>query len=265
MLKIMKGDCLEEMKKIDTGSVDMVLTDPPYGTTHNAWDVAIDSAELLSELRRVVKPDGAILIFNQLPFTCSLINAWPKGYRYSWVYEKGNAVGWLNAKKAPLRAYELISVFYAKAPTYHPQMTDGAPAYIHKTDSALTDNYSSFKIRNYVNDSGKRYPRDVLHWHTQERDLCSTQKPVDLLEYFIRTYTDKGQTVLDACMGSGSTAIAAYRTGREFIGIEKDADMMRTAHHRIDEEINRHEAELLKTLQPGMSLTQYLRAGDGDG
>lgn len=264
MFKLFQGDCFDEMKKIETGSVDMVLTDPPYGTTRNSWDNIIDPAKMMSEFRRIVKPSGAILIFSQLPFTCDVIEAWPKGYRYSWIYEKGSAQGWLNANKMPLRAYEIVSVFYSKLPTYNPQYTDGKPLLCKKQSNARTKNYDHFKPIDYVNEDGKRYPRDVLHWHTQERGLCSTQKPVDLLEYFIRTYTDSGQTVLDACMGSGSTAIAAYRTGREFIGIEKDADMFQIARHRVATETNQHEAYMLKQLPPCVSLTQFYRAGGID-
>ena len=232
MIDLQHGDCLKVMDSIPDGSVDMVLTDPPYGTTHCDWDSVIPVDDMMRQFRRVVRPGGAILIFNQLPFTCDLIGAWKNGYRYSWVYEKTNPVGFLNAKKMPMRCYELVSVFYDRLPTYHPQMTHGKPYDQVRFPSIHARVYATYEPSSTHN-TGTRYPRDVLHWATMERGLHPTQKPVDLMEYFIKTYTDPGETVLDACMGSGSTGVAALRTGRSFIGIEADEGIFLTAKNRI--------------------------------
>lgn len=229
-MELWQGDCLELMKRIPDGSVDMVLTDPPYGTTDNKWDMVIPTQPMWKELNRVVKENGAVCLFSQQPYSTDLILSNRKQFRYEWIWEKSNPVGFLNANKMPLRAHENIMVFYKKLPTYHPQMTKGKP-YVSKAGNRFTSNYRPFQGVETRN-QGFRYPRDVIKY-PGERGLHPTQKPVPLLEYMVKTYTDPGETVLDFTMGSGSTGVACANTGRNFVGIEKDPQYFATAQQRI--------------------------------
>ena len=200
---IYNEDCLEGMKRIPTGSVDMILCDLPYGTTDNAWDIRIPFEPLWIEYKRITKKNAAILLFSQMPFGAELIMSNRKMFRYEWIYQKSIAVGFLNAHKMPLRAHENVLVFYQALPTYNPQKTQGKP-YIC-TGHSTTTNYGK---RNYIkltrSSDGMRYPIDVLQVKSTTNTatnrtniLHPTQKPVALCEYLIKTYTNKGQTVLD--------------------------------------------------------------------
>ena len=225
------------MSEIPDKSVDFIFVDPPFGTTRNAWDTAIPMEKLWPEYERVIKDNGCIAMWAQSPFDKTLACSNLKLYRYEWVVEKTSATGFLNANKAPMKAHEQVLVFYKHLPTYNPQKTTGHPRKVstaaHKRNSRKTDNYGDHGFTNY--DSTERYPRDVLKfaWDKQKSKLHPTQKPVEACKYFILTYTNPGDIVLDSCMGSGTTGVAALELGRKFIGIEKDPGIFKIAHDRI--------------------------------
>lgn len=236
------GDCLELMNRIPNGSIDMVLSDLPYGTTRCRWDTPINLPELWKQYRRVAKENGAIVLFSAQPFTTELISSNKAMYRYEWIWRKTQPSGFMNAKKMPLRTHENIEIFYRKPPIYNPQMTHG---HQRKTATAYgtreSDGSSCYgrEERNYTYDSTDRYPVDVLQYSTGDKAkrLHPTQKPVDLLEYLVKTYTNPGETVLDNCMGAGSTGIACLNTGREFVGIELDPEYYQIAKERIEQHV----------------------------
>lgn len=218
------GDCLERMKEIPDGSIDLILTDPPYQKTQNSWDSIIPLEPMWEQINRVIKPNGAIVLFGQNTFTFKLGLSNEKMFRYTLTWEKTKAGGFLNAKRMPLQAHEDILVFYKKLPTYNPQFEEGKP-YIKK---AVTNgdgrNYGNFDRVGQVSvNEGKRYPRSVVKFSNGNHgSLHPTQKPVDLLEYLIKTYTNECETVLDFTFGSCSTGVAALNTNRKFIGIEME-------------------------------------------
>ena len=236
-IRLMLGDCLERMQEIETGTVDLILADLPYGTTQCAWDEVIPMAALWEQYLRVAKPEAAIVLTAAQPFTSALVMSRPDLFRYEWIWEKGNATGFLNAKKQPLRAHESALVFYRKQPAYNPQMTSG---HERKTASRKTVNSECYgkaiSLTNY--DSTERYPRSVQFFSSDKQlgNYHPTQKPVALMEYLISTYAVPGMTVLDNTMGSGTTGVAALRCGCEFIGIELDPSHFETATARIEEE-----------------------------
>lgn len=231
------GDCLKVMPTLPAASVDLILTDLPYGSTKNTWDHVLDLDALWKEYERVIKDKGVIALWAQSPFDKVLACSNLKHYRYEWVIEKTSATGFLNAHKMPMKAHEQILIFYKKLPTYNPQMEHGhvrkvSTAY-HKRNSPKYNGYGKYGIVGY--DSTDRYPRDVLRfkWDKQKTSFHPTQKPVAACEYMIRTYTNTGDTVLDSCMGSGTTGVAAMNLGRKFIGIEIDPYMYEIASQRI--------------------------------
>lgn len=235
--QITQGDCLEVMQHIETGSVDMILCDLPYGTTRNKWDSVIPLDELWKRYERIIKNNGVIVLTAQTPFDkvlgCSNLGL----LRYEWIWEKTSATGHLNAKKMPMKAHENILVFYKNMPTYNPQKTRGHQRKVskaeHKINCVKTTNYGEHGLTTY--DSTERYPRSVQIFPTdkQKEALHPTQKPVALFEYLIRTYTNPGEIVLDNCIGSGTTALAAINTGRFFIGIELDEKYCEIALARV--------------------------------
>lgn len=232
------GDCLERMRDIPDGSVDMVLTDPPYGMTQARWDVPVPFGPLWEQLERVVKPDGAILIFSLQPFTSRLVMSNLEMFRYEWIWHKTHPKGHLNAKRMPMRAHENIEVFYRKQPTYNPQMTHGHRRKVARTVYEREPDGSSCygkESRDTFYDSTDRYPLSVQTFSkgNQRGKLNQTQKPVELFEYFIRTYTDEGETVLDPFAGSMVAAIAAIKAGRKAVCIEKDEEMFRAGKERV--------------------------------
>ena len=236
MYNLIQGDCLEEMDKlIEQGvKVDMVLTDPPYGTTQCKWDNVIQFEPMWNRLNRIDKENGAILLFGNEPFSSFLRCSNIDNYRYDWVWEKNKATQYLNAKRRPLQANELISVFYSKLPLYTPQFGRGV-AYSNKhvpNDSG--ECYGDVKFSS-VSNITTRYPRTVLKFDVDiKASFHPTQKPVALLEYLIKTYTNEGETVLDFTMGSGSTGVACFNTNRNFIGIELDQKYYDIAKSRIE-------------------------------
>ena len=232
-MELLNGDCLELMKNIPDKSIDMILCDLPYGTTHNKWDNVIPMEPLWKQYNRIIKDHGAIVLFSQMPFGASLIMSNPKMFRYEWIWEKNQAVGFLNAKKMPLRKHENILVFYKHLPTYNPQGLIKLDEPIQEKGSANRNgkNYGvadkSF-IRTHTN-----YPTDIITF-SKDSGYHPTQKPVDLLEYLIKTYTNEGDVVLDNCMGSGSTGVACVNTNREFIGMELNEEYFKIACERIE-------------------------------
>ena len=235
--KIYNKDCLVGMKDISDKSIDMILCDLPYGTTKNKWDSIIDLGELWNHYNRIIKDNGAIILTAQTPFDKVLGVSNLKMLKYEWIWEKTSATGHLNAKKMPMKAHENILVFYKKPPTYNPQKTTGHERKVstakHKRNSKNSSNYGESSATTY--DSTERYPRSVQLFSTdkQKSSLHPTQKPVALFEYLIRTYTNEGDTVLDNCMGSGTTAIACMNTNRNYIGFELDKDYYELANERI--------------------------------
>ena len=281
MIKLYNGDCLEVMKEIPSKSVDMILCDLPYQVTKNKWDTIIpmndyiiandESLEkdefylkqflkglskkeidniwkenkkegLWSYYNRIIKDNGAILLFGQDIFSAQLINSNLKMYKYKWFWKKDRPSGFLNAKKMPLKDVEEILVFYKKCPIYNPQFWEGIPLHgmgtKYKEGNLGNNNYGKFA--SHTNPSAnregdtKKYPRQVLEFKRPHPPIFPTQKPVDLCEYLIKTYTNKGDLVLDNCMGSGSTGVACKNLNRRFIGIELNSKTFNLAKDRIE-------------------------------
>ena len=233
----MHGDCLERMREIESGTVDMILCDLPYGTTQCKWDVIIPFEQLWAEYNRVIKEDGAIVLFGAEPFSSHLRLSNLQHFKYDIIWDKVKGVGFLNAKKQPMRNHEIVSVFYKKQCTYNPQKTTGHKLKKSSRGKHLqTDVYGQMK-NDYVYSSSERYPRSiqVFPTDTQNSSFHPTQKPVALCEWLIRTYTNMGDLVLDNCMGSGTTGVACINTGRKFIGIEKADDYFIVAENRLAE------------------------------
>ena len=233
--KLALGDCLEVMGEIEDGSVDMLLTDLPYGTTACKWDSVIPMDLLWGHYYRVCKENAAMVFTAAQPFTTTLASSNIKDFRYEWIWEKPQGTNPMNAKVMPLKSHENILVFYRKKPTYNPQMTQGTPYGGFSSDTAkIGEVYGSAQSKHRDNPEGTRYPKTVLRFAQERGGLHPTQKPVKLMEYLVRTYTNLGETVLDCCMGSGTTGVAAYNTGRNFIGVEKDPTYFETAKKRIE-------------------------------
>ena len=235
MIELLQGDCLELMRNIPDKSIDMILCDLPYGTTRCKWDVIIPFDPLMEQYNRIIKDNGAIVLFCAEPFGSKLRLSNLKNYKYDWVWDKVKGSGFLNAKKQPMRNHELISVFYKKQCTYNPQKTYGHKMKkSYKRKELQTNVYGEMK-NDCTYESTERYPRSiqVFSTDTQKCSLHPTQKPVELLEYLIRTYTNEGETILDNCMGSGSTGVACVNTNRSFIGIELDEKYFDIAKERI--------------------------------
>ena len=281
MIKLYNGDCLEVMKEIPSKSIDMILCDLPYQVTKNKWDIIIPMNDyviindevlekdefylkqflkglskkeidkiwkenkkegLWSYYNRIIKDNGAILLFGQDIFSAQLINSNLKMYKYKWFWKKDRPSGFLNAKKMPLKDVEEILVFYKKCPVYNPQFWEGIPLHgmgtKYKEGNLGNNNYGKFA--SHTNPSAnregdtKKYPRQVLEFKRPHPPIFPTQKPVDLCEYLIKTYTNEGDLVLDNCMGSGSTGIACKNLNRRFIGIELNSETFNLAKDRIE-------------------------------
>jgi site-specific DNA-methyltransferase (adenine-specific) len=231
---LIQGDCLEKMQILEPNSVDMVLCDLPYGVTNrNKWDVIIPFDALWKCYNYIIKPGGAIVLTATQPFAAMLIASNYKNFRYDLIWEKHIGTGFLNANRMPLRTHESVLVFYDKLPTYNPQFTQGKP-YTAKAGLKESTNYGA-NNRDYTirNDDGKRFPGSVLKIKHDRSKLHPTQKPVELFEWLIKTYTNPGELILDNCAGSGTTGIAAMNTGRDFIIIERDENYFQTMCDRI--------------------------------
>ena len=237
-IELWHGDCLELMKNIPDGSVDLVLPDPPYGTTACKWDSVIPFEPMWEQLNRIIKPNGAICLFGSEPFSSALRMSNIKHFKYDWYWQKTKPSGHLNAKKQPLRKIENISVFYEKQCTYNPQglifgsFDNNRPSRKNKEKGEYTFGIEKdFGISEATN-----YPNNVLSYSNgNNKNVHPTQKPIALLEYLIKTYTNEGETVLDFTMGSGSTGVACVNTNRRFIGIELDEGYFNIAKKRIEE------------------------------
>lgn len=236
-MKLLNRDCMKLMKELPAGSVDLILCDPPYRTTACKWDSALPFGPLWAEYDRLLKPNGAAVLFSAQPFTTQLIQSNRRAFRYCWYWLKNQPTGFTFARYQPMRKIEEVCVFYKNMPTYNPQglqlVKNAKPKrrlapqgeHIYKMDTLLQEYTPRFK----------NYPKNVLQFNT-ERGYHPTQKPVPLLEYLVRTYTNEGDTVLDNCMGSGSTGVAVQRVGdRHFIGIEQSPVYFEIAQQRIKE------------------------------
>jgi site-specific DNA-methyltransferase (adenine-specific)/modification methylase len=234
--RVIEGDCIEVMRHLPNGCIDMVLCDLPYGTTQNKWDSIVPLDELWAEYKRIVKPNGAIVLTSQGLFTAMLVMSQPKMFKYKWVWEKSKPTNFLNAKKQPLRKHEDVCVFYQRQPVYNPQMTEGEPYDKGVRKNQLSGSYGDF-LPVHVHSDGKRYPTDVVYFKTAESEgdvIHATQKPVELGRYFVRTYSRPGDLILDNTSGSGSFLVAALMEGRNFMGIEKNADSELFKNEKID-------------------------------
>lgn len=234
-------DCMDGMKLIDDKSVDMILTDLPYGTTRNSWDIPIHFDEMWKQYRRITKDNAAIVLFSAQPFTTDLINSNREWFRYDLVWDKVLSSGFLNANRMPLRRHESILIFYNKPPKYNPIMEirgiprkKGGKYDITADGNTCYGDYKSIQSKN-----NEYYPTSILQFSNGNRNdgrVHSTQKPVNLLEYLIMTYTDSGDLVLDSCCGSCSTGVACYNVGRKFIGFEKYEEIYKVGKERFDRE-----------------------------
>jgi len=230
-MKLMLGDCLEQMKKIPDGSVDMVLADPPYGTTACKWDSVIPFEPMWEQLKRVTKKNGAIVMTASQPFTSALVMSNVKMFKYCWVWDKVNPTGHLNAKKRPMRKFEDVVVFCQGITPYDPQGLVWNPR--KKSRSAQTKGSDCYgKHNSDIISTWQGYPTERIEIKN-ENGLHPTQKPVALMEYLIKTYTNEDETVLDFTMGSGTTGVACVNTNRVFMGIELDPEYFATAEQRI--------------------------------
>lgn len=236
--EILQGDCLELMKQIPAGSIDMIWSDLPYQSTQNHWDYMIDLDQMWEQYHRIIKDNGCIALWGQAPFSHILAMSNLQNFKYEWVIEKTKATGHLNAKKMPMKAHENVLIFYKKLPIYNPQMTEGHTP-VHNYTKHTTDGscYGATKVGISGGGSTQRYPRDVLKfkWDTQKSNLHPTQKPIEACEYFIKTYTNDNDVVFDGCMGSGTTGVAALNLGRKFIGMELDEKYFEIAKERIND------------------------------
>lgn len=251
MSQILKGDCLELMKGIPKGSVDMILCDLPYGTTACKWDNVIPFEPLWQQYERVIKYNGAIVLFGAEPFSSYLRLSNIKLFKYDWIWDKIKGTGFLNAKKQPMRNHEIISVFYKKQCTYNYQKTTGHPnKKTFRSKNLQTDVYGEMN-KDYNYESTERYPRSILDFSTdtQNSSLHPTQKPIALFEYLIKTYTNEGETVLDNCAGSFTTAIACLNTNRNYICMEQDDTYFNIGKDRIEKHVKKlaiKQTELFK-------------------
>lgn len=239
-MQLLHGDTIAHMKTLPDKSIDLILCDLPYQVTQAKWDVLIPFDELWTQYKRLIKDNGAIVLFSQQPFTSQLVMSNPKMFRYEIIWNKVRTTGFLNANRMPLKQHENILVFYKKLPTYNPQMVEGGEPSHSRGSKATAKNrvYGNF---NMVSDSpstktNMKFPTDVYTFSNRvgKGQLHPTQKPVELLEWLIKTYSNAGDMVLDNTMGSGSTGVACVNTGRDFIGIELDDYYFEVAKERIE-------------------------------
>lgn len=243
VIDIKQGDCLELMKDIPDGSIDMILADLPYGTTALSWDEVIPFEPLWEQYERIIKDNGAIVLTASQPFTSALVMSNLKLFRYDWVWYKTKASNFFFAKKGPMKYHEDVCVFYKRLPTYNPQMTKAINLdsrkkegiYDNKKDGFWGEGVKSFRRK----ETGYRYPQSVQLFNNSDKTnvVHPTQKPVELMEYLIKTYTNEGETVLDNVAGSFTTAIACLNTKRNFIGIELDKNYFKIGSERIEKHL----------------------------
>jgi len=233
-IELIQGDCLEKMKEIDDGSIDMILCDLPYGTTACKWDTIIPFEPLWEQYKRIIKDNGAIVLTASQPFTSALVMSNIKMFKYEWVWEKTIASNFMLSKKQPQKKHENILVFYKNQPSINLQMETGKP-YSDNIRKRTVGIHNSETIKKAIENKGTRYPSTVQKINSISEGLHPTQKPVALFEYLIKTYTNEGETVLDNCMGSGTAGVACGNLNRNFIGIELDPEYFKIAEKRINE------------------------------
>jgi DNA modification methylase len=234
MIDLHKGDCLEVMDKLiaEGVKVDAIITDPPYGTTACKWDSVIPFDAMWERLNKLIKPNGAIVLFGSEPFSSALRMSNIKNYKYDWIWDKPKGSGFLNAKKRPLRHYETISVFSYGAPIYYPQ--DLIAGVFNNSRPALENEPTLYgKQKQHKESKFTNYPKDIIKYSKPHKPVHPTQKPVALMEYLIKTYANEGELVLDFTMGSGTTGVACKNLNRNFIGIEMDETYFDIAKDRI--------------------------------
>ena len=231
-MMLLQGDCLELMKNISDKSIDLILCDLPYGTTANKWDTVIPFDELWKQYNRIIKDNGAIVLFGNEPFSSQLRLSNLKNYKYDWVWDKKRGSNFATVKIRPFNSFENIMVFYKKQPTYNPQMWKSTPYTCKQGYVGVAKQTGLYRDDVITVNNGDRYPLTILSF-SKETGLHPTQKPVALLEYLIKTYTNEGDIVLDNCMGSGSTGVACKNTNREFIGMELDEKYYKIACERL--------------------------------
>lgn len=251
MRKIILGDCLQKMRSIETGSVDMILTDLPYGTTACKWDSVLNLDKLWSEYNRVIRTGACIALTASQPFTSALVLSNINNFKYEWIWEKSKASNFLLARKQPLKAHESILIFSNGTTVYRPQMTNGKPfkGEGRSKKGSNWDGVNHVPNGTYRNDNnGTRYPGSVQYFKTAESEkvgaLHTAQKPVALFEYLIKTYTDENQLVLDSCAGSFTTAIACINTNRSYICIEKERNYYEIGKQRIKNHLAKRKQEV---------------------
>jgi len=243
-MRLIQGDCLTEIQKIESGSIDAIITDPPYGTTACRWDSVIDFDLMWEQLNRIIKPNGAIVLFGSEPFSSALRMSNIENYKYDWIWEKSMPTGMATSSFMPMKYHEIISVFVNKGkPTFNHQMSERSEAGKVRAKTPIQGNANKSIHVNMKSAKSKQYnqnkvlPKTILKFKSVANSngkLHPTQKPIALMEYLIKTYTNKGETVLDFTMGSGSTGVAAKNLSRKFIGIEMDADYFKIAENRIN-------------------------------
>jgi len=252
--KIYNMDCLEGMKYIDDKSIDMILCDLPYGTTKCKWDIVIPFEPLWEQYERIIKDNGAIVLFGSQPFTSALVMSNLKLFKYEWIWQKTLATNFMLVKKQPAKKHENILVFYKKQPTYNPQMEIGKPYKDKPRKRTVGIHGNAETIKKAINNEGTRYPSSVqLFSNGNNGNVHPTQKPVELCEYLIKTYTNENELVLDNCIGSGTTAIACINTNRNYIGFELDKEYYEIAKNRI----NKHIID--NNLQDRYAVLQFWR------
>ena len=240
MVDLRLGNCLEVMKTIDSGSIDAIITDPPYGTTACKWDSVIDFELMWEQLNRIIKPNGAIVLFSSQPFTSALVMSNVKNYKHEWIWQKNIGSNFANTVREPMKEHESVLIFSTKKWTYNRIMQERAEGGKARAKHKVTHNNNhregtrKFEGREAHKISDLRVPSSVQKFNVQ-RGLHPTQKPVPLMEYLIRTYTNENETVLDFTMGSGSTGVAASNLNRKFIGIEQDENYFKIAQDRLKE------------------------------
>lgn len=253
-LRLLHGDCLSKMKNIQPESIDMIFTDLPYGTTQNSWDIKISTKSLWEQFLRIVKPNGVIALWSQMPYSAELVMSMPKLFRYEWIIEKTTATGFLNANRMPMKAHEQVLIFYKNLPTYNPQKTYGhQPTHSFVKKKSDGSNYGKTSLGISGGGDTDRFPRDVLKfsWDTQTSKLHPTQKPLAATEYFIKTYTNVDDVVLDCCMGSGTCGVASANLDRKFVGIEKDSKWFNIASDRINDAYRKHNKPSITNILSG--------------
>lgn len=230
---LLHGCCLELMQQLEAKSIDLILTDLPYGTTAAAWDIVINPKQLWQQYKRILKPGGVVVLTASQPFTAMLVMSNPKWFKYEWIWVKDQGRNFQLAKKQPLKITESVLVFAAGSHTYNPQdLVKLAVPIVKSNKKKAFKGFAGFSKRAYYVQEFTNYPKNILNFKC-ERGLHQNQKPVPMLEYLIKTYTNPGETVLDSTCGSASTLVAAHNTGRNFIGMEKGEAEYLTAKHRL--------------------------------